>query len=165
MTLLPGGFSPKPPSWLGVARLVRRGLRGIAVGVLGHRRIFRCCPRLFGHLSGLRCRSRRWLGFPLFSCFLHRHWNSFRREFGPTPCFGVKRRAAPVGNPWPSIHGVREDGVDGDRAAVKLRPRTVYFNDRAVPKLLGGEVEKAPSSPWLTMKTRYSCARRLDLSV
>ncbi len=42
---------------------------------------------------------------------------------------------------------MREDGVHSDRAAVKFRPRPVYFDDGSVPKLLGGEVEKGHLFP------------------
>lgn len=54
----------------------------------------------------------------------------------------LKRRATTVGDPWPAGCGMRDDGVDPDRAAVKLGTRPAQVDNRSIAKLVGGAMEK-----------------------
>jgi hypothetical protein len=54
------------------------------------------------------------------------------------------RQFSAIGDAWPSVHRMREDGVDAHGPAVKLRPGFLHRDDYAVSKLLRGEVKERP---------------------
>jgi hypothetical protein len=66
-------------------------------------------------------------------------WSYFQRLRRYQP-----RQLPAVGDPWSSIHRVREHGVEGHGATVEFRPGFRHRDDDAVSKSFRGEVKERP---------------------